>query len=108
MNVMTIGGATQDIIINYKDARVLHRSAGLETQSFLLLQEGKKIDVDDIQYYSGGGATNSAVSFARLGFSVSIFCTIGTDYQGQFILHDLAKENITTNLMLQHPNVITN
>ncbi|HZW61654.1 MAG TPA: carbohydrate kinase family protein [Candidatus Babeliales bacterium] len=98
MKLLTIGGATYDIIIEFTQAEVLARQTATGKQSFLLLEEGRKLNVDDVHYKTGGGATNSAVTFARLGFDVSTFFKIGTDYQGTFILETLKQEGVDTHL----------
>ncbi len=55
----------------------------------MLLEAGKKQELQDMVCHTGGGATNSAVSFARLGFDVSSFFKIGTDASGSMILDEL-------------------
>lgn len=85
MNVLTIGGATQDIFLQYENAQTIE----FEEHSFLILEEGKKIDVQQLYYATGGGATNSAVAFARLGFSVMIMSKIGDNCAGETIIKEL-------------------
>ena len=58
-------------------------------QSYLLLEEGGKIEVTDQHFFSGGGATNAAVSLKKLGLDVSIFCKIGKDLMGEVLLDEL-------------------
>lgn len=94
MKILTIGGATQDIFILHKDPEMVHFCLAHQTQSFLLLEEGKKIDVENVLYLSGGGATNSAVLFKRCGFETATCFKIGADERGDFILNDLKKEDI--------------
>ena len=96
MKVITIGGATKDIFIEYSNPKVLVK----EKKTFLLLEEGKKIDIQNISYYSGGGATNSAVSFKRLGFDVMPIFKIGNDHEGQFILKDLKDKGLSIQKVL--------
>lgn len=95
MEILTLGGATQDIFIHYEDAQTVEFCNQHEKKSFLLLQEGAKIEINKIRYSTGGGATNSAVSFKRLGFTVSAFFKIGTDSQGITIVQALKKEGIS-------------
>lgn len=91
MKVLTIGGATYDIFIGYTTPETV----SIDTQSYIVLPEGQKIDLKSISYHSGGGATNSAASFARLGFNVSSFFKIGSDLQGKFIVDQLSKQPIS-------------
>ena len=61
VKVLTIGGATQDIIIEYQEGSAL-RVEDINPPR-LSWQEGSKIDVEKLHYATGGGATNTAVSF---------------------------------------------
>ncbi len=95
MKILTLGGASQDIFIHHEDIQTIEFCRKNEKESFLLLQEGSKIEIDRIRYSTGGGATNSAVSFKRLGFDVSSFFKIGEDSQGSMILEALKNEGIS-------------
>ncbi len=96
MNMLTIGGATTDMFIAYKDASWLNFDSEHEKRSFLLLEEGQKITLDTLVLHTGGGATNSAVSFKQLGFDVSIFCKLGNDKPAEFIMQRLQQSTINT------------
>lgn len=96
MKVLTIGGATQDVFIQY-DAKW----AQLEEKKYVILQEGKKIDVQKISYATGGGATNSAVSFARLGFDTESIFKVGDDKEGTAILDELTREHVDITYCVQ-------
>jgi sugar/nucleoside kinase (ribokinase family) len=96
MKCMTIGGATQDTIIQYTPQEQLNLHTKYGEQAFLIIEEGKKIEVQRLDHFSGGGATNSAVSCTRLGADVTVICKIGTDTAGDFIVHDLEHEGLTT------------
>ncbi|MCX7123895.1 MAG: carbohydrate kinase family protein [Gammaproteobacteria bacterium] len=87
--VLVIGGATLDTIIQYEDMETLIHQRHDQIQSYLLLEEGKKIEVSAQQTASGGGATNAAVSFKRQGFDVNLFCKLGKDVAGERILREL-------------------
>ena len=88
--IVTIGGATQDIFICHNNPHMISLQTFHGEQSFLALQEGCKIDIERLDYRTGGGATNSAVSFARLGFDVSCCIKIGTDPQGDDVCRELS------------------
>ncbi len=107
MKVLTIGGATQDVFIHYTGAATMHLCNECDEQRFLLLKAGSKIEIDKIHYSTGGGATNSAASFSRLGFATSIFCKIGTDSQGSFIKQHLEQEGIAIDNVIQTHSVET-
>jgi sugar/nucleoside kinase (ribokinase family) len=91
--IMTIGGATQDIFLQQDVKAQLQLHKDHEDRTFLLLEEGTKIEIARLHYAVGGGAANSAVSFKRQGFRVISFFKIGRDCQGEFILDKLEKES---------------
>ena len=57
---------------------------------------GSKIDVQNIEISSGGGATNTATTFARQGLSSSFMGVIGSDISGEQVLKMLDEESIDT------------
>jgi len=96
MKILTVGGATRDIFIQYESPELLYLERATGKRAFLILEQGTKIEVQQLKYHSGGGATNSAVSFKRLGFDVTTFFKVGNDKQGEFILCAMEKEGIDT------------
>lgn len=105
--ILVIGGATLDNIITYEEMETMvHKRREGET-AYLLLEEGAKIEVVEQCSFSGGGATNTAVSFQRLGFDVALFCKIGHDSAGQFVLDELAQFGVDTALVARSDKVGT-
>lgn len=98
-HVLTVGSATQDIIVKYKEAKSMELHTSLGIESYLLLEEGKKIESAAIHYQAGGGATNAATCFHRLGFNVSVLSKIGTDTQGDQVLQMLSELGVGTQLI---------
>jgi len=94
LNLVTIGGATQDIYLQYQGADCMKIMESSGERSYMLFESGAKVEVEKILYHTGGGATNSAVSFKRLGFDVACFCMIGDDQAGQAVLQDLKSESV--------------
>jgi len=56
---------------------------------------GSKILVDDLKFDVGGGATNSAVAFARLGLKTGCICNVGDDNNGEDVLDLLKRERVS-------------
>ena len=52
--------------------------------------------MNNINFSTGGGATNAAVTFARQGLRSSFMGTVGHDPAGQAVLTDLDKEGVDT------------
>jgi len=98
--VLTIGGAMRDVFVQYDHIDTLHLHTKDADYAYVIMEEGRKIEVKKLAYHVGGGAANSAVSFARLDFLVNSFFKLGMDQEGDFILHGLAKEKIATNQVI--------
>ncbi len=105
--ILTIGGSTQDIYLRYDGADYMTINQKSCESKYILLKSGDKIEVDNILYFTGGGATNSAVSFKRLGFDVSCFTKIGTDQAGQQVIDDLTSENINCKSIIKTKEIQT-
>jgi sugar/nucleoside kinase (ribokinase family) len=90
MKITTIGSGLVDIYIRSADFAVRHQG-----DSILLCQAfGLKLEIDDCVITSGGGATNTAVGFARQGHQVSCVIETGQDVFAKQIKADLRAEKI--------------
>ncbi len=101
MKICTLGGATQDIFIHYKDPESLVITNKRGVRSYLLLEKGAKIDVESIGYSIGGGAVNTAVAFKKLGFSVAAVAKTGAGKAGQYIQDHLAALDIDVSCIIK-------
>ncbi|MCF8474851.1 MAG: carbohydrate kinase family protein [Emcibacter sp.] len=72
------------------------------TSSYLMLEQGRKIESQSIDTYVGGGAANTAVCMSRLGMKMDILALVGKDLNAEKILSRLKEENIA----LDHMNVV--
>lgn len=105
--ICSLGGATKDIFIMYEGAETLHLHTQKGEASYLLLEQGTKIDIPALHYATGGGATNAAVSFKRLGLDVKAFFKVGTDVAGEFVHAEMSREKIDISLCLIDPQTST-
>lgn len=96
-DIITIGSATRDVFLRSK-AIETHAAAHSPTGVEACLPLGSKVPVDEIHFTTGGGATNAAVTFARLGrLRVGTVCRIGAnDSGGSTILDDLRRDRVAT------------
>jgi len=85
-DIISIGAATTDIFIKSPDL--------IENRRFLSLKRSSKNEISQTLICSGGGATNSATTFSRLGLKSSLIALIGKDPLSNYIKNDLKKENI--------------
>lgn len=93
--MLAIGAAVQDVFLSHSDEfkPVTDKSAH---EAFMKLEMGAKADVNNINFTTGGGATNAAVTFARQGLHSQFMGSIGHDPAGQAVLDDLDKEGVDT------------
>lgn len=93
---VTVGSATVDIITVIADRDIERVSMTNANASFLLLEQGRKLDAQSITIHPGGGAVNCGVGLARLGFSVAPMVKLGEDLNGEQILERFAEEGLST------------
>jgi len=96
--MLTIGAAVQDVFLSHSPEfkPVSDKTAD---ELFLKIELGSKNDVNNIDFSTGGGATNAAVTFARQGFDVQFMGTIAHDPAGNAVLEDLDNEGVDTSLI---------
>ncbi len=96
-DTISVGSATLDVFLKSEQFQLIDT----HEKSFLAVEYGSKVDVDDFTMQSGGGATNTAVGFARVGLRSAVVAEIGTDLAAQAILHELQKELVDTSFLIQ-------
>ncbi|WP_439542975.1 carbohydrate kinase family protein [Hyphomicrobium sp.] len=101
MKVLTVGGAMIDTIAIIENSAIERMSLLNAGTSYLLLEDGRKTEAIDISMHCGGGAVNTAISFARLGFDCATLIKIGDDRRGEQILASLAEERISAQWVLR-------
>ncbi len=105
--ILTIGSGMHDVFMQYEGVETLQLHTNHQDLSYICMQAGRKIEIQKLISYCGGGATNSAVSFARAGFDVTIFCKIGADHAGNFIIEHLKKEKVNTDTLIMTNTAVT-
>lgn len=107
MKCLTIGGAMVDSIAIIADERIERMSMRNAQSSFLLLEEGRKIEAAEISQHCGGGAINTAVCMARLGADVSTLVKLGKDHRAEMLLRRLDDEGISTRWVMRDNRLAT-
>ena len=82
-DVVTFGSAVADVFVGTG-----------QSGKKIEYKTGSKILVDDLRFDIGGGATNCAVAFSRLGFKTGAICNVGDDNNGKDILGMLKNEGV--------------
>lgn len=94
VRICALGGASQDVFISGKGIRAqLDPKTNEYVEEFKL---GAKLNVEEIIFATGGGATNAAVTFARQGLAASFIGKLGHDIAAQAVLSELDEENVHT------------
>lgn len=84
-DVVTFGSAVVDAFVN---TNLVNKG------NFISYPIGSKILIRDLKFDIGGGGTNTAVAFSRLGLKTGYIGKVGEDENGKKILSLLKKEKI--------------
>jgi len=95
--IVAIGAGVQDVFLSHSDE--FKPVVENPEESFMKLEMGAKADVNNINFTTGGGATNAAVTFARQGLRSQFMGTVGHDPAGLAVLSDLDQENVDTSMV---------
>jgi len=101
MKALTVGGAMIDTIAVIANERVERMTMRNADTSFLLLEEGRKSEAEDISTHCGGGAVNSAVALTRIGHDVATLIKLGRDARAETILSRLSEEGVSTRFAMR-------
>lgn len=93
-DVITLGSATVDVFAS-SESQLIKLVSSHSEEDFIAFRSGDKILVSDLKITTGGGGTNTAVSFSRLGLRTGFCGAIGKDIYAKQILEELESENIT-------------
>ena len=87
--IVSIGAALQDVYL------IDHDDFGTNSRGYFnQLELGTKVDIDTIQFSTGGGATNAATTFARNNHESIFMGCIANDPAGDAIIGSLDTEGI--------------
>lgn len=103
--IATIGSLTIDLFVQPQESSIISQVSEHTKKEFLALEHGGKIVADSIKMHLGGGASNTAVSFARQGFESHIWGAIGDDDNADIIRKKLNKEG---SISLENIQVLPN
>ncbi|MFH1399377.1 MAG: carbohydrate kinase family protein [Candidatus Woesearchaeota archaeon] len=81
-DVITVGSATVDVFVD-TDSELIKIRSKHRSEELLAYPLGSKILIKNIEFMIGGGGTNTAVAFAKLGHKVGYLGKIGRDDGGR-------------------------
>lgn len=92
VRICALGAASQDVFISGKGIRSqLDPVTNEYVEEFKL---GAKLNVENINFSTGGGATNAAVTFARQGLESTFIGKLGQDMAGSAVVAELDGEHV--------------
>lgn len=105
-DVVTIGAATLDLFMRSDKFKVLHSD---EVEGGVAICEvyGGKMEVEQVQIVSGGGGTNTAVSFAKKELKTASICEMGNDPAALIVYKDLEEAMVDTRYVVQEQDETT-
>jgi ribokinase len=96
-DVITIGSSLIDIFVKSDDFELKKMDHGV-----LLCQTlGEKVEVNELVLRTGGGGSNTAVGFARMGFASGVVTETGRDLWADLVMSELHKEFVNTNMVIR-------
>ena len=105
-DVITIGSASRDVFLNTSDFTIVDGKQFV-TGEGLCLPLGAKIEIKKVIFATGGGGTNTAVTFARQSLKTACIGVIGSDINGAAIIEELAREGVDTGYFQRHNDDMT-
>lgn len=97
-DIITFGSATWDVYIKPKKIQEIE-SEKFTTGKGVCFSSGSKVDIEEMRFFSGGGGTNTAATFARQGFKTAFCGMVGQDLSGEEIIKELKRFRIDSNFV---------
>ena len=101
-DIITVGSSTIDCFVDTGES-LFKNTKTVRGQSVVNVPFGTKIMVDKLRFLTGGGGTNTAVAFSRLGLKTAYIGKLGGS-QSNLILDELKKEKVTTSFIVKGEN----
>jgi ribokinase len=92
-DVVTIGSASVDFFSD-TDSEVIKIQTRETSEEFIAFPLGSKLLINELNITTGGGGTNTAVAFSRLGFNTGFLGKVGNDSNGDLVINNLKDEGI--------------
>jgi sugar/nucleoside kinase (ribokinase family) len=105
-DVITFGSAALDIFMKSDKFRVV-QSGDIPGGIAMCEVYGGKMEVEEVTIVSGGGATNTAVSFAKKELKTAVVAEMGNDPQSLLIHRDLEEAQVDTRFLVQEQQETT-
>ncbi|MBU0979351.1 MAG: carbohydrate kinase family protein [Nanoarchaeota archaeon] len=92
-DVITVGSSTIDVFAHTHNELITIRSHDSK-ESLIAYPSGGKILIRELNFTIGGGGTNTAVTFSRLGLKTAWLSKLGLDDNGKQIIDKMKDEKV--------------
>ena len=99
-DIITIGSVTRDAFFKSKDFKIVNDDKEFRTGKGGCFLLGAKMEVPEVVFTTGGGSTNTAVGFARMGLKTACIGRIGDDVSGKEVRKELKEEKVSDFLQI--------
>jgi ribokinase len=103
--IICIGSACKDVFFPTGEGRIIETPDEILSQKKIEFELGAKYKVEERYEALGGCAANVAAGLARLGVSVGCYSHIGNDKNADWILSELEKNNVETELVTKDEKI---
>lgn len=103
VKICAFGSASQDVFISGEGiSSQLDPKTNIYAKEFVQpFKLGAKINVETVDFATGGGATNAAVTFARQGLESSFVGKMGNDVAADVVISELDKEYVDSSQVIR-------
>ena len=93
-DVISLGSATVDAFAYTRRTQLITRNCCGSIKDLIAYPVGSKILIEKLNFYVGGGGTNTAVAFSRMGLKAAYLGNLGKDGNGDRVIEELKKDKV--------------
>jgi len=99
-DTISFGSAVLDAFVMAPDLKII-KSDQFLTGKAIAVPYGVKAEVERLEICSGGGGTNTAAGFSRLGLKAAVVARCGWDFAGKIVRQEIKKEGVDDRFLVQ-------
>lgn len=100
-DVITVGSSTVDVFAKTKFSELIKIMDSKGERDLLAYPTGSKLLIEQLEFTTGGGATNTAVALSRLGHKVACISKMGSGSNSEKVRKHLERDKVNTALLVQ-------
>jgi ribokinase len=93
-DVITIGSSTVDVFVYTDKTKSFYIKTLDDEEHYISYPVGSKLLIDQLDFFTGGGGTNTAVCLSRLQLKTAYLGKVGKDVHSENVLEVLKKEKV--------------